>query len=552
MVSTPIKTNLDKYQEFAIAQFGSEAIAEQTQYGFVVKVRNRRGQFDKHAFKVSGDEYKPLKLTAWTDKISVEVLPEAIAKQKGGNIAYITPEQEAIAIEWQEKLRWVWNAGLDLLDQFTRTHAYSKIDKQWHACCPLSLVVDGIRFPVTDESYSWRKEDGEFYPALCCKLFRTPKKRRRSKFRPSCARSPVPETPYKVDENGEIVESFPVIWDEGTGILNGIGDKDLGAVFAQKNNPDKPWLKEIPAQPVRSVLKELAESYGNYLWKKGGGKPRFKSGRRGDHVNSLVFEDGAAIGKIWDEDGQLIGIKIPRLGDIYLPKSARKTWQDLPIAVVKLHWDCGWSLQLTTSQRPAPGLKPKDSTATIEVVGRQGVLFKDDKGKEYTIAYARQVELERAIEGKQKHLARQQELLQKAIDREAEPKEIETRKRKIEETKLKIRQLHRKIRLSGKAESQKLATFALRRTGSIKVIDKPYHGMLLKPEPIPTPGSIEGYDPNGAEEVARINRSRKLHRTGQFVSLLQQKAEFYDRPIEIEKEDKKSTKKSKTKKQKPK
>lgn len=565
---------------------------EPTDYGFLLKVRNKRKTYDKHGYKVNVDEqgvsYAPVRFTAWTMQVPLSVLSleqiEAL-KQKSEDegkeidLAFITTAQEAILLDWQEKLRWVWNGGLGLLKDFTRYQAYDnhkpKADKllalkaeaeakgeeldlryaskSYYPCCPLSLVMAGQRTPINEKSYQWYKaplivrgqpvldEDGkpveEFYAQLSCPIVTTRRKARRYKFRPFCLwTAEIPSDPDYVWYPPEVK------WEKGTVALQGLSDQDLAKVFAQSANPDKEWLKDVPAQAVRAVLKDLAEAWGKYFWKKGGGEPRFKSSRKGDKVNSFAFEDAKCIAKAW-RNGKLISIKLPKLGEIFIPKDYQDLWKNLPIATVKLVWDCGWILQLSTTQKEAIALRPNSIEATLEMVGREGVLFVDDKGKEYKISLEQQLEIEKEIKVLQVALQYQRDRV-RLLEKQGRPS-VRLQKQ-AEATQKRIKQLHRKSRLSGKAENQKLTKFALRRAGKITVLDKP-HGMLLKPEPIPGK-TLDSWEPNGASEIARINNFRKIHRVGQFVSLLEQKGKELAREVVIDKEALKEKKAKKTKK----
>lgn len=551
----------EKITEFALEHHGSEAIVEKTAYGFLVKVKNPKGTYDKHAYVVDGEQISPLPLVAWTLSIPVK----------------LTKEQEAIARRWQELLRYVWNDGLDLLDRFGRTHAFNAADKAWYDCCPLSLFIDGQRMPIDDSSYAWRKVGDEWQTALVCPINPKPKRAKRSPFRPRCAYHPSPETPYTVDGEGRIADRYDVQLSPGKPVLRGIDNRSLNLLFSKKANPDIDWLAEIPAQPVRAVLKELSESFSNYYFKKGGGKPRFKSGRSGDQINALVFDDANTVTRCWNDKGLLVSVMLPAFGDrktksgtIAIPAEYARRWGDLPIATIKLVEDCGWFLQLTTAQKPAGTLKKKETTATIEMIGKNGVLFTDSKGEEYNINLKQQLAIEAKIAGKQQHLERMRSLFTVAAIRSADLSVeiikmlsieskytpallsylitgLDSRLKKMADLQREIKRLHRRNRLAGKARSQKLATFALRWAGKLIVIDKP-HGLLLKPEPIPLEPGV--WDANGAAEIARINRSRSAHRVGQFVEILKRKSTDLGREVIVDKESAKAKKKVSKKKKK--
>lgn len=478
----------------------------------VVKTPTKRNRYDKATFLLQPDgTLKSVQKTAWTLSIPVK----------------LNPETEKIVQQWQEWLRWIWNDALDMLKEFDRMHAWDREEKQWVPCCPLTLRLptdEGmIHFPVLENTYRWYKDDeGQFQCAISIPLATTGKK-----FRFLCARA------IAYEDWGDEKNPRRITWREGAEPLRGLANEDLAKCFSQKTNPEKEWYGQIPQQPVRATLKDLAESYSR--WRKSKSKedgcPQFKSSRRGDTVKSLIFEDASSVRKEFNENGTLRRILIPKLDYwIEIPKEYSRQWGTLPIAAVKLVNDMGWSLQLTTSLKPVKSLKKKDTVATIEIVGKDGVLFRDDK-REFTIPIDKIEEREQQIRRVQREIARQ---LERYKNVEEKPQRW---LKYMEGLKRQLRWLHRKQRLSTKARHQKLSVFALRRTGAIKLINKK-HQPVPVPEPIVASVENNEYARNGRQQVQDINRAKRRYATGAFVACLTQKAPSLGREVMEIKEEK--------------
>jgi hypothetical protein len=385
------------------------------------------------------------------------------------------------------------------LQTFDRFHSWEqigiddtgKIKKGWVPCCPVTLEVEGVRFGISERSYQWRKTEEGFESFLSIPIAEP-----EQKYRIRCAREAVDED---YPETG-------VHWQAGTVSLAGLGEMDLAKAFTQKANLNKPWLAEVPAQPIRSVLKELAEVYRKWRWGRKAGKPKFKFSRRGDLITSLIFEDADSICKTFTEEGLLQKVKILRLGDINIQKAYQKRWGKLPITTVKLVWDCGWQLHLTSSLKPIKPLKAKEMTAEIEIIGKDGVLFKDDRDREYKLSLDRITQLEAEIEQLQQQIQRQKNRMKTGDAPSA----------RLIKNQKKLRQLHRKLRLSRKSERTKLAACALRRVGSITIIDKS-HRMVPVPDPVVVTVEPGEWEKNGREEVCRINQAKRRYATNRAI-----------------------------------
>ena len=144
----------------------------------------------------------------------------------------LTPEQKEARDSWVSGLRWVWNTGLEFLENFYRFHAWDSLSQTWVPCSPIP--------------WQYRKQ-GEHQIPYCWigKAYACP--------------IPQPYRPLPLVGNPG---SNPYYW--------------LRPYFTQKNHPDKLWFKNIPSIFVINTLERLATSWNQY--RKGTkGKPRYRS-----------------------------------------------------------------------------------------------------------------------------------------------------------------------------------------------------------------------------------------------------------------------------------
>jgi putative transposase len=386
-------------------------------------------------------------------------------------------EQQTID-HWLSSLRWVWNHGLDLLFELeTFTHAYSTTEeegkKRWHraSCCPLPWKYRRI-----DINGDWE------YPNL------------------------VPYTPIDARRNwrrGNPSFCCPLSQDYRQPRIENSSTFTLSKYFAHKRHPDKPWLCEIPAWFIRGTVDSLCNAWERYKSRKGG-KPRYKG--RSQMTDTLIHLDPKTfvVEPVNARDGL---IRIPKLGKLRV-KHLWADWGETVIKTLKISRQMdGYYLQLTGAL-PSDELPATERTVELSLPQTGDILAISDKGKEYSAAPLPSV-----------HEVRRLQTLEKVRSRQ---KYLSNRWQK---TNRKIAKIQRVQARRANAHNQKLSTFIVRTYGAIAV-DDIKAGTLRKPRRRIKKGTIDPieFDPNGAQIVSEINKSRTSLRVGQFVALIKQKA----------------------------
>jgi putative transposase len=401
----------------------------------------------------------------------------------------VVPSAEQIKIidDWLETLRHVWNKGLALLLELERFSTYNKFTKERYPSMPIfGGIVDDV--VIAPWQYRWMKDDAgkwlaiPFTPLTSFDSYRRP-------YRPCCP-TPLPYTEPRLDRPS---------------------DFSLAKLFAHKRNEDWTELQAVPANFIRGVIASLVTAWKEY--KKGRmGEPRFKGIRHG--VTTLANADAK---KILIRDGK---IRVPLLGEFEIKAGA--VWDNVPISVLKLcKMPWGYQLQLT-GELPEKLAKPSKRAAVFEFPRGEGILYRDDKGKEVA-AYENQ-KLQKRLLKLQEQLAEKQRVRQNRINKHGQ--HIPQSKAELELRRL-IKSVEWKLAKGADQHCHKLSTYAIRTFGSIDlqpVITTP----IPHPEPIPT---SEGYAPNGAERIARFNKKVMRLRTGKFRALLKTKAEKHQRVL---------------------
>lgn len=190
----------------------------------------------------------------------------------------LTKNQKSSRDFWLNSLRWVWNSGLELLENFYQFHAWDPTSKVWVPCSPIP--------------WEYRRDGQENIPY--CWLGRTT----------SC---PIPQ-PYRPSPLSGNPGPKPYFW--------------LRPFFAQKNHPNKPWFQKIPSIFVSDILERLSKAWIQY--RKGDkGKPRYRTKK----TQNTTLETSQVKTRVHIEGRH---IKIPGFGrlrvkglDTRLPKDAR-------------------------------------------------------------------------------------------------------------------------------------------------------------------------------------------------------------------------------------
>lgn len=266
---------------------------------------------------------------------------------------------------WLKSLRWVWNKGLSLLEDFHRFQAWDKHSKAWVACCPVG--------------WEYRRDGDVWVPFSRCSDSR-------KDYKQCC--------PIRQDWRSQPIES-PTYF----GVLY---------YFAQKNHPDKPWFTDIPSKFVAGTVKALTDAWQQYL--KGKRKhPRYKAKR--DEIDTLVNANA--------KDIKVKGryISIPKLGLTNIKTLDERWCLDALISVLKIcKRPSGYYLQLTGEVKRDVA-KPSNKACGLDV-GLQ-YIYADDAGKVveppkyYRTAQKRLRRLQRKVARQQNGSASRQKTYQK-------------------------------------------------------------------------------------------------------------------------------------------
>jgi putative transposase len=396
----------------------------------------------------------------------------------------LNQSQQGKVDDWLNVLRWVWNRGLHLLEEFDSFTSWDKVSKAWSPSCP-------IRWEY------YKDDDGQLIPFT--RLAQT------KPYRMSC---PIPQV-YRQPE----VES-----------PNHFG---LLYYFAQKNHEDKPWFCEVPAKVVSGTLKALADAWSEF---KAGKRKRPRYKRYKDKLNTLVNNNSKSI-KISGKQ-----IILPKLGKVTV-KTLDKRWNaSVPIATLKIVKEpSGYYLQLTGSL-PLKRFKPSSKAVGVSL-GYKDLLTTDSGKVVKQPAYYHR--MEKRLQKLQRKLSRQQnlcpistynpELREHFLSCPINPYKGANKAK----TQQQISRLHEKLRRSRRAFNHKISTQLVREYGGIVAAKPSLQKTTRRPKPIVNKHG-DGYDPNGALLKSQFNRVILANALGQLTALIEQKAEVNGREyIEI-------------------
>ena len=141
----------------------------------------------------------------------------------------------------------------------------------------------------------------------------------------------------------------------GDGELPLVSFQSLGVWFTQLRH-DTPWLMDLPAAPVRYVLKYQADAWRSFFRGKGG-RPRFKS-RRGD--DSITLPTGTV---------KIVGDKLhfPKIGPMILRRRGGNPYPNgQPVQVVVKRCFGKWYATVCYAV-PAESVQPADNGMVVGV-----------------------------------------------------------------------------------------------------------------------------------------------------------------------------------------
>jgi len=375
---------------------------------------------------------------------------------------------------WLSVQRWVWNHGLNLLENFDKFNHWDKHSKIWVPCCPLPWEY-------------YKDTEGQLIP-----FTRLAQKK-----------------PYRM--------SCPILQDYRQPELESPSFFGILYHFAKKNHADKPWFCEVPCKFVAGTLQSLTDAWSEY---KAGKHKRPKYKRYGNKFKSLVNNNAKAI-KVSGKQ-----ISLPKLGKVKV-KTLDKRWDSsIAIATLKIVREpSGYYLQLT-GELPTKQLKPSNKAVGLGLGYKH--LFITDGGRAIEPP-AHYQKIEKRIQRLQRKLSRQQnlcpistynpELGEHFLSCPINPHKGANKQK----TQQKVARQHEKLRRTRKAFNHKLSTKLVREYSRIAIAKSDRRKITRRPKSIVNKQGT-GYDPNGAGLKSQFNKMILTNGQGQLTAMIEQKA----------------------------
>jgi hypothetical protein len=495
---------------------------------------------------------------------------------------YLSSAQRQKIDRWRHDLRWVWNHGVELLEELEIYRLFAKHSDEWEPPFPLPYK---IRWVKDEETQKW---------------------------------IPVPYTEvHRKKHPPRHVKGFygqvcPLPHDRTEGRLANESAFTLAAYFAHKRHPDKPWLKEIPANFIRGVTGSLAVAWDSYKKIRERGAPKYK--RFGEDLDTLINNDpstlvpngkklrvpGLGVCKAqglenWPTDVSLRTLKItcktsgyylqltgglsasekeelltaqPELafqtklpGD--LPQSGQPKDRRLKDRAEAISFDLEGHHQTARGRSFKPSVAREDRQKALDRLqsdpGYGRGLWSDAmalraKVKPNTPVIPFEVWIARRIQGIQRKLAKPAFKTDAALlrlgrkaARQRDGLRLEKAKAELKRAELagaepanlppvpkgttvkrtyrRMAQLHERVKLQRRNTAHKLSTFKVRTFGALAIADVKVPKMTKRPEPQPSKKGLGVFDPNGASRKSEFNRKVLGLGMGQFVSCLLTKAQ---------------------------
>lgn len=236
-------------------------------------------------------------------------------------------EQKARIDDWLNVQRWVWNKGLNLLEEFYLFHYWDKLSKTWNRCCPLA--------------WKYRKYEDNWIPY--CSIAHTSR---------------------------DWVQCCPVNQDFRESPIDNPNYFGLVYYFAQKNHPDKPWFTAVPSKFVAGTCKALTDAYARF--RKGDfGKIKYK--RKQDKIHSLINNNAKEIKPVVNY------LRVPKLGLVKVKGLSARWLDSVAISTLKISKEAETYYLQLTGNLPIVSIKPSNKACGLDV-GLQ-YIYADDVGK---------------------------------------------------------------------------------------------------------------------------------------------------------------------------
>ena len=393
--------------------------------------------------------------------------------------------------KWLNDLRWVWNAGLHIIEE----------SEQYKLRVQNDLLDDDFPVPWRWHPNQTGKDKTVF--GLCCDI--TAHYSRRYSKKDQLFPSPFADyrlaCPVKVLRGNEQPQGYCFEFKNPF--------KSLAKFFKHENHPDKPWFAAIPAVCIRGVLQSLSDAWMGY--KKGIKKrPRYK--RKEEVLTTLINNDAKKI-KVKGNK-----INLPKLG-VFTVKTINKRWSpSTPICTLKIiKKPSGWYLQLT-GDIPEKPYKPSNVACGLDV-GLQYIIS-DDAGKTVEPPkYYRKAE--KRLRRLQRKASRRQEFL-KANPGKSQGKNLQKIRKQI------ARQ-HEKIADQRSRFNHKISTYRVRTYGAIATENIQIKNLVRRPKPVETQEGSGIYVKNNASAKSGLNKSLLDAGLAQLLTMMEVKAKTHDR-----------------------
>jgi len=424
---------------------------------------------------------------------------------------YLTDSQQQIVDEWLAALKFVWNKGVELMEDFKAFNHYDKRFKATAPCCPIVSYERKLRQVLPTCPVGWRLDD---YSGL----YHT--KNEQGEWELVQVVMDEDKLLDKLVEKRSPNGIFPMRpWRNGK-MLTGITHYGLEPIFAHKRNTDKPWLTAVDSKFISGMVKSLADGWTAFLGGSRDRPPKFKN--KSVRINTLIHNNTKP-----DKSGRAVApisgdrIRIPKIGWVRV-KGLSKRWpKGLEFCPLKIcRKASGYYLQLTGDVKNDILIKPPSVQAIGLDPGIEAV-FTDDVGRRIKVPDYLERDLKK-LKQLQRKASRQWE-----ANKECE----EWHRKNWRKTQDKIAKLHEKIARRGRAFNHFQSTKLVRIFNEIYLEDYRPSEMVGKVEPVDSGKLVINknedlttvYEKNGREVNRAINRATLRNRVGQLWQMIETK-----------------------------
>lgn len=385
---------------------------------------------------------------------------------------YPTKAQAQRIDAWLQSIKYVWNRGVMLIEEFNKFNAYHKPDKQTYPCCPII-------------TYNHRK--GTF---------------------PSCPISWIAneETQYIERKNKEAIAVYPIRLRSEGRFVTQLNQYGMQGLFAHMEHQDKEWYTDIPNKFILGCVESLINSWEAFKKQPNRKPPKFKG--RNDKVITLIHNNSKGTGI------KNNSINIPKIGYVRV-KGFSDRWNPeisfCPLKIIK--YPSGYYIQITGQTEDKKRRTDKKAIAGFD----PGVakFITDDKGRSVSSpTYLKKSLIQ--LSKLQRKASRQRLHSDNANKKHFECKNLH-------KTYNRIARIHERIRRQRRAFNHYQSTRFVDQFSVICIEDTQLTNMVRAPKPKERENG-KGYEQNGRKRKAGLNRSLSDAGIGQFREMLETKA----------------------------